>query len=76
MPDKVKKAKMIKWGWILAVILLIICNMTTAVICLALWFAAKWYFNKDINNRIKELEQQAEEKIKRNATLLKKQLEK
>lgn len=76
MPDKVKKAKMIKWGWILAVILLIICNMTTAVICLALWFAAKWYFNKDINNRIKELEQQAEEKIKINATLLKKQLEK
>ena len=76
MPDKVKKAKMIKWGWILAVILLFICNMTTAVVCLVLWFAAKWYFNKDINNRIKELEQQAAENTKKTAALLMEQLSK
>ena len=76
MPDKVKKVKMIKWGWILAIILLFICNIAIAVVYLVFWVAAKWYFNKDINNRIKELEQQATENTKKTATLLMEQLTK
>ena len=67
---------MIQWGWILAIILLFICNITIAVVYLVFWVAAKWYFNKDINNRIKELEQQAAENTKKTATLLTEQLTK
>lgn len=70
MPYKVKKVKMIKWGWILAIILLFICNITIAVVYLVFWVAAKWYFNKDINNRIKELEQQAAENTKKNSDII------
>lgn len=36
MPDKVKKVKMIKWGWILAIILLFICNI--AILLFILYF--------------------------------------
>ena len=74
LPDKVKKIKMIKWGWILAIILLFISNLTIAAVYLVFWFAAKWYFNKDINNRIKELELEAAENAKESATLLMKRL--
>lgn len=65
---------MIKWGWILAIILLFISNLTIAAVYLVFWFAAKWYFNKDINNRIKELELEAAENAKESATLLMKRL--
>lgn len=74
MPDKVKQVKLMKWGWILAVLLLFVTNFTVALVALALWGGAYWLFQKPVNDRVKELrEQEASNSIK-TAELLKKQL--
>ena len=56
MPEKFKIMKFVKWGWILAVLALFTIGFTTAVVCLAAWGIAKWYFSRDIKSRIKTIE--------------------
>lgn len=74
MPDKIKQAKLIKWGWVLAVILLFVVNLTVAVIALIAWGIAYWFVKKTINDRIRELEQDEADNIQKTAELLRKQL--
>ena len=56
MPEKFKTMKLVKWGWILAVLALFTIGFTAAIVCLAVWGIAKWYFNRDIKSRIKMIE--------------------
>lgn len=74
MPDKIKQAKLIKWGWILAVILLFVVNLTVAVIALIAWAIAYWFIKKPINDRKKELEQQSASNSQKTSSLLHEQL--
>jgi hypothetical protein len=74
MPDKVKKAKLMKWGWILAVLLLFVAGFIVALIVLVAWYVGKWFMEKPIKDRIKELEKQDSDKTQKTAALLKKQL--
>lgn len=74
MPGKIKQAKMIKWGWILAILLLFVVNFTVAVVYLIAWFIGYWFFKKPIKDRIKELRNQEADDSRRTAELLRKQL--
>ncbi len=74
MPDKIKQAKLIKWGWLLAVILLFVVNLTVAVIALIAWGIAYWLVQKPINDRKKDLEQQSLSNSQKTAELLRRQL--
>lgn len=74
MPDKIKQAKLIKWGWILAVILLFAVNLIVGVIVLIAWAIAYWFIKKPINDQIKELEQQSASNSQKTAELLRRQL--
>ena len=56
MPDKVKQAKILKWGWVLAILLLFSAGFKIAFVYLIVWGAGYWFFNKKIKDRIKELE--------------------
>ena len=55
MPQKVKTLKLVRWGWIIAVAAFFI-SFILSLICLALWFGAKWYFARELNARAKEIE--------------------
>lgn len=74
MPDKIKQAKMIKWGWLIAIVLLFAVNLTVTFIFLIIWAIGYWLIKKPINDRIKELEQEKTDNMHETATLLKKQL--
>ena len=54
-PQKVKILKLVRWGWIIAVAAFFI-SFVLSLICLALWFGAKWYFARELNARAKEIE--------------------
>lgn len=56
MPDKFKILNLVKWGWIVAALALFSMGFIAALVCVVAWIAAKWYFKKDINARIKELD--------------------
>lgn len=74
MPDKIKQVKLLKWGWLLAVILLFVVNLTVAVIALIAWGIAYWLVKKPINDRKKELEQQSASNSQKTAEFLRRQL--
>lgn len=74
MPDKVKQVKMLKWGWVLGILLLLGVGFTVAVVYLIAWAIGLWFIKKPINDRIKELEQDAANNKLATAALLKKQL--
>lgn len=74
MPDKIKQVKLLKWGWLLAVILLVVVNLTVAVIALIAWGIAYWLVKKPINDRKKEFEQQSTLNSQKTAELLRKQM--
>lgn len=76
MPDKIKQAKMVKWGWILGVVLFFVVNLTVAIVFLIAWAIGYWFVKKPINDRLKELEQEQSDKIQENAELLRRQLTK
>lgn len=76
MPAKVKQAKILKWGWTLAIILFIIFNIPTAIVYLIAWFIGQWILTKPIKDRIKELQQQDADNSQKTAALLTKQLTK
>lgn len=56
MPEKIKILKIVNWSWVIAILVLFTIGFTAALICFAAWGIAKWYFKKDINARIKDLE--------------------
>lgn len=74
MPDKIKQQKLLKWGWVLAIVLMFITNFSFAVCYLILWGIGYWFFKKTINDRIKELEQEEADNTQKTAELLRKQL--
>lgn len=74
MPDKVKQAKILKWGWALAILLLFVVNLAVVVVYLIAWAIGLWFIKKPINDRIKELEQEDADNKQETAALLKKQL--
>lgn len=74
MPDKLKTLNLVKWGWIVAIIALFAVNLVTAIICLAMWGGAMWYFNKDINSRAKEIEAERQKSVQRLAAAIDRQL--
>lgn len=74
MPDKIKQAKLLKWGWIVAVILLFVVNLKVAVIVLIVWAVAYWFVKKPVNDRIKDLERQDSLNSQKTADLLRKKL--
>lgn len=74
MPEKVKQVKMMKWGWLVAVILFFIINLTVAFIVLVAWAIGLWVMKKPINDRIKGLKQQDSINSQKIAQQLKKQL--
>ena len=76
MPDKIKQVKIMKWGWILAIVALFVVNFTVAVVCLIAWAAGYWFMKKQINDRIKEILDQDTIESKKTADLLRKQLTK
>lgn len=76
MPDKIKLVKLMKWGWILAIVLFALTNFSVALVALLAWAVGYWLIKKPIKDRIEELSQQAVADTQRNAALLKKQLAK
>lgn len=56
MPDKVKTLNLLKWGWVLAVLVFFILNFVSALVVLALWGGAYWYMGKPVRDRKTELE--------------------
>ncbi len=74
MPDKVKQANILKWGWVLAILLLLVVNLKIAFVYLIAWAIGLWFIKKPINDRIKELEQDDANDKQATAALLKKQL--
>lgn len=76
MPDKAKKVRMMKWGWILAILLLFVVNLAVALVYLVAWGIGYWFLKKPINNRISELAKQEADDSRKTAELLKKQLTK
>ena len=56
MPDKVKMLNLLKWGWVLAVLVFFILNFVSALVVLALWGGAYWYIGKPVRDRKTELE--------------------
>lgn len=74
MPDKTKQANIIKWGWVLAIILLLFTNYKIALVYLVIWLIGYLIFKKPIDNRVKEIERQNFDNTKKTAELLKKQL--
>lgn len=74
MPDKIKQVKLLKWGWVLAVVLFFVVNLPVAVIALIAWGIALWLVKKPINDRKKELEQQSASNSQKTANLLRRQL--
>ncbi|MBR3078263.1 MAG: hypothetical protein IKH01_00435 [Prevotella sp.] len=76
MPDKIKQVKIMKWGWTLAIVALLVVNFTVAVVCLIAWAAGYWFMKKQINDRIKEILDQDTIESKKTADLLRKQLTK
>ncbi len=74
MPEKVKQVKMVKWGWILAVVALFVVNFTVALICLIIWAGAYWFMKKPINDRIEELQSQGSLESQRISNLFKKKM--
>lgn len=56
MPDKVKTLNLLKWGWVLAVLVFFILNFVSALVVLALWGGAYWYMGKPVRDRKAELE--------------------
>lgn len=55
MPEKAKTLKLVSWGWIVAVGVVFL-NFIAALVCLGIWFGAKWYLGKDIKARAREIE--------------------
>ena len=76
MPDQVKQVNMLKWGWLLAVVMLFVANFSVAAICLVLWAAGYWYMKKQIDNRIHELLEQEDIEARKTTELLRRQLTK
>lgn len=74
MPDKIKKIKLMKWGWILAILLLFVVNLAVAVVYLVAWGIGYWFLKKPINNRISELSKKEVDDSRKTEELLKKQL--
>lgn len=58
MPDKVKTLNLLKWGWVLAVLVFFILNFVSALVVLALWGGAYWYMGKPVWDRKTELERE------------------
>lgn len=73
MPDKVKLVNIMKWGWILAVVLLFV-KFIVAVIVLVAWAVAYYVVKMPINNRIKAIERQSAANTQRKAEQLRRQL--
>ena len=65
---------MIKWGWILAIVLLFIGGILLGFIALIIWAIAKWKWNKKTNERIEELDNQKATKAQDIADRLRRQL--
>lgn len=63
MPEKIKTLKVVNWCWLVALLALFINGLTAAVVCLIIWGVAKWYFKRDINARIKEIEKKRAEAV-------------
>ena len=74
MSDKVKQLKLMKWGWVLAVVLLLLTNLTVALLALVAWGVGYWLMKRPINSRMEELAQEENAQTQRNVALLKKQL--
>ena len=74
LPDKKKKAKLIKWGWLLAVLALIVTNYKIAFICLIAWVIGYLYIKHSIKATVKQLESLEAERRRENKTKIKKQL--
>lgn len=74
MSDKIKQVKIVKWGWLLAVVLLLVVNFTVAAIALIAWGVAYWIMKKPIEDRKKQIENEAADNTQKKVLLLKKQL--
>jgi hypothetical protein len=74
MADKIKQVKLLKWGWIVAIILLFVFNLTVAVIWLIVWGGGYWYMKRSISSRLNELTRIEEDNDKKIAAKIKKQL--
>lgn len=71
MPDKLKQAKIIKWCYLLAIVLWFVANFTIAVGYLIAWGIGYWFFKKPIRDRIKKLDKQKADGQQRAKELLK-----
>lgn len=58
LAEKATMAKLVKWGWLLAIIFLFIAGFFTAIIVLIAWYIFKLIFNKSLEKRDKELQSQ------------------
>ncbi len=74
MPEKYKQVKMVKWCWVLAIVLFLIANFKIAFIYLIAWYICYQIIKKPINKRVNEIVQQIMDKNKEKAEMLKKQL--
>lgn len=74
MPDKVKQVKLVKWGWLLSVVLLFVVNFAVAAIALIVWAVAYWVMKKPLDDRKKQIENESADNAQKKALLLKKQL--
>lgn len=74
MADKVKQAKIVKWGWVLSILLLFVASFKVAVIYLIIWAITNWFVKRSIKSRIKELKNLSAEEDRRTGELLRKQL--
>lgn len=65
---------MIKWGWILSVVFLLLGSFLFALVVLIIWAIAKWKWNKKTNEHIEKLENQKVVKAQDIADKLRRQL--
>ncbi len=74
LPEKKKKAKLIKWGWLLALLALIVTNFKIAFICLIAWVIGYLYIKHSINSTVRQLNSLEDERRRNNQAKIKKQL--
>lgn len=74
IPGMKKKAGMLKWGWALAALLLLIFNFKIALVVFVIWVIGYWYYNHSIDVRTKEFKGMEDERIRKNKAKIKKQL--
>ena len=74
IPEMKKKAGMLKWGWALAILLLLIFNFKIAFVFFIIWAIGHWYYNHSIDVRIEEFKGMEDERIRNNQAKIKKQL--